>query len=161
MYREYTNLKCNNIKPVKQLMVPSSFTKEVLQQAHDCIMSGHLGVRKTKDRVMSNFFWPGLNVDVICFCQLCDICQKTAKKGSVMKVPVQETPLIDTPFKRCAVDLIGPINPSSEKGHRYILPLVDYATRYPEAAPLKNIDSATVAEALLDMYSRLEYQRKW
>ena len=155
LYREYTNPKYNKGKPVKQLMVPSSLRKEVLQQAHDCIMSGHLGVRKTKDRVMSNFFWPGLNGDVVRFCQSCDICQKTVKKGSVMKVPVQETPLIDTPFKRCAVDLIGPINPPSEKGHRYILTLVDYATRYPEAAPLKNIDSATVAEALLDMYSRV------
>ena len=155
LYREYTNPKSNHGKPVKQLMVPSSLRKEVLQKAHDCIMSGHLGVKKTTDRVLSNFFWPGLNGDVIRFCQSCDICQKTVKKGSVMKVPVQETPLIDTPFKRCAVDLVGPINPPSEKGHRYILTLVDYATRYPEAAPLKNIDSATVAEALLDMYSRV------
>ncbi|KAF6030922.1 hypothetical protein EB796_010766 [Bugula neritina] len=136
-------------------MVPSSLRKEVLQKAHDCIMSGHLGVKKTTDRVLSNFFWPGLNGDVVRFCQSCDICQKTVKKGSVMKVPVQETPLIDTPFKRCAIDLVGPINPPSEKGHRYILTLVDYATRYPEATPLKNIDSATVAEALLDMYSRV------
>lgn len=155
LYREYTNPKSNNGKPVKQLMVPSSLRKEVLLKAHDCIMSGHLGVKKTTDRVLSNFFWPGLNGDVMRFCQSCDICQKTVKKGSVMKVPVQETPLIDTPFKRCAVDLVGPINPPSEKGHRYILTLVDYATRYPEAAPLKNIDSATVAEALLDMYSRV------
>ena len=32
---------------------------------------------------------------------------------------------------------------------------MDYATRYPEAVPLKNIDTETVAEALLDMYSRI------
>ena len=53
------------------------------------------------------------------------------------------------------MDLVGPISPPSEKGHRYILTLVDYATRYPEAVPLKNIETETVAEALLDMYSRL------
>ena len=64
-------------------------------------------------------------------------------------------PLIDTPFKRVAVDLVGPITPACERGHRYILTLVDYATRYPEAVPLKNIDTETVAETLLDMYSRL------
>ena len=33
--------------------------------------------------------------------------------------------------------------------------LVDYVTRYPEAAPLKRIDTKTVAEALVDIYSRL------
>ena len=32
---------------------------------------------------------------------------------------------------------------------------MDYATRYPEAVPLKNIDTETVAEALLDLYSRV------
>ena len=59
------------------------------------------------------------------------------------------------PFRRVTVDLVGPFSPPSEKGHRYILTLVDYATRYPEAVPLKNIETETVAEALLDMYSRL------
>ena len=33
--------------------------------------------------------------------------------------------------------------------------MFDYVTRYPEAVPLKNIKTETVAEALLDMYSRL------
>ena len=53
------------------------------------------------------------------------------------------------------MNLVGPISPPSEKGHRYILTLVDHATRYPEAVPLKNIETETVAEALLDMCSRL------
>ena len=53
------------------------------------------------------------------------------------------------------MDLVGPISPPSEKGHRYILTLADYATRYPEAVSLKNIETETVAEALMDMYSRL------
>ena len=44
-----------------------------------------------------------------------------------------------------------PITPASEKGHRYILTLVDYATRYPEVVPIKNIDTEAAAEALLDM----------
>ena len=43
----------------------------------------------------------------------------------------------------------------SEGGHRYILTLVDFATRYPKAVPLKNIDTETVAEALVDIFSRL------
>ena len=54
-----------------------------------------------------------------------------------------------------AIDLVGPTAPASDKGRMYILTLVDYATRYPEAVPLKIIDTETVAEALLDMYSRV------
>ena len=55
-------------------------------------------------------------------------------------------PLIDTPFNRVVVDIVGLIAPLSEAGHRYILTLVDYATRYPEAVPLKKITTETVDE---------------
>ena len=88
--------------------------------------------------------------DVISFCRSCDVCQKTTAKGSVSCVP-----LGDMPFRRVTVDLVGPISPASEKEHQYMT-LGDYATRYPEVVPLKNIETETVAEALLDMYSRLK-----
>ena len=104
------------------------------------------------DRITSNFYWPGIHGDFTRFCRSCDICQKTIQKG---KVPLELMLLIDTPFKRIAVDLIGPIHPPSEQGHRYILTLVDYATRYPDAIPLKSISTEAVAEALVDMHSRL------
>ena len=66
-------------------------------------------------------------------------------KGSVPKVPLEKMPLIDTPFKRMAIDLVGPIGPPSEDGHRYILTLVEFATHYPEAVPLMNIETETMA----------------
>ncbi|GFO34139.1 Zinc finger protein [Plakobranchus ocellatus] len=79
------------------------------------------------------------------------VCQRTVKKGTVPRVPLEKVPLIDTPFKRVAIDLIGPINPPSEAGHRFILTLVDYATRFAEAVPLHKIDR----ESVVDIYSRL------
>ena len=126
-----------------------------MEVAHDSILGRHLGVKKTTDRIQTNFYWPGMHNDVSGFCRSCDVCQKTVDKGTVARAPLGEMLLIDTPFKRVAVDLVGPITPASERGHRYILTLVDYATRYPEAVLLQNIDTETVAEALLDMYSRL------
>ena len=63
--------------------------------------------------------------------------------------------MIDTPFARVAVDLVCSIHPPPEKCNRFILPLVDYATRYPEAKALKYIDSESVAEALVQMFSRV------
>lgn len=37
----------------------------------------------------------------------------------------------------------------------YVLTMVDYATHYPEAVALKNIDAETVAEAMITMFSRV------
>ena len=67
------------------------------------------------------------------FCKSCDICQRTIQKGRVTKVPLGKMPLINTPFKRVAVDIIGPTEPRSDKISQYILTMIDYATRYPEA----------------------------
>ena len=121
-----------------------------MEVAHDSIFGGHLRIKKTKDCIQTNFYWPGMQSDITSFCRSCDVCQKTTAKGSVPRLP-----LGDMPFRRVAVDLVGPISPASEKGHRYILTLVDYATKYPEAIPLRNIETETVAKALLDMYDRL------
>ena len=132
-------------------MVPMPLRRQLMEIAHESIMGGYDGIKKTVDKIQKAFYWPGIQGDVFRHCKSCDICQKTVNKGSVPKVPLQKMPLIDMPFKRVAIDLIGPISPSSEAGHRYILTLVDHATRYPEAVPLKNIDTKTVAEALIDI----------
>ena len=51
------------------------------------------------------------------------------------------------------MDLISPIQPVSNHGHRYILTMVDMPTRYPEAMAIRDIDSVTVAETLIKMFS--------
>lgn len=112
-------------------------------------------LKKTYDRICNNFYWPGLYGDVRRFCKSCDICQRTVHKGKLPLAPLGKMPLIDTPFRRVAIDLIGPLKPKTEEGHSYILTMVDYATRYPEAVALKNSSAEEVAEALLSIFSRV------
>ena len=54
-----------------------------------------------------------------------------------------------------AVEIVGPIEPRSDKKSRYILTMIDYATRYPEAVALPSIETERVAEALIAMFSRV------
>jgi len=42
------------------------------------------------------------------------------------------------------MDIMGPL-PKSSKSNRFILVICDYATRYPEAVPMKYVDAASVA----------------
>lgn len=48
-----------------------------------------------------------------------------------------------------------PISPMSNNGHRYILTIIDYATRFPEAVPLREIDTITIAESIVEVFSRV------
>ena len=155
LYRVYKHSYVNGGKSLKQVLVPVQLRNRITEIVPGSIMGGHMGVKKTVDKIQNAFYWPGIQGDVIRYCKSCDVCQKTVNKGSVPKVPLEKMPLIDKPFKRVAIDLVKPIGPPSEDGHRYILTLVDFATRYLEAVPLKNIDTETVAEALVDIFSRL------
>ena len=50
------------------------------------------------------------------------------------------------------MDIVGPL-PRSRSGNRYVLVLCDYASRYPEAIPLKSIDAETIAEELVIIFA--------
>ncbi|XP_076461743.1 LOW QUALITY PROTEIN: uncharacterized protein LOC143294197 [Babylonia areolata] len=136
-----------------QVVVPARLRQGVMKPAHESPMGGHQGGKKTLDRIWKQFFWPGMCADVRRFVSSCDQCQKVSPKPQ--KVPLVKMPLIDTPFERVAVDLVGPITPASGSGNHYILVVVDYATRYPEAVPLKTVEATTVAEALWEVWTRV------
>ena len=157
LFRNHQQLHGVNRPVTKQLVVPQGRRHQILKLAHESIMGGHMGVQKTTDRILGVFYWPGVHGDVTRFCRSCDICQRTVPKGRVSKATLEDMPIIDTPFHRIAIDIVGPIYPMSEKKNRYILTVVDYATRYPEAVALPSIETERVAEALLEIYSRVGF----
>ena len=66
LYRQFT--KGNKV--TLQLVV---FREKVLRLAHETLLAEHLGIKKTLDRVVSEFCWPGVCGDVARFCKSCDI----------------------------------------------------------------------------------------
>ena len=139
----------------KQLVVPAKYRPSVLKLAHNTALGGHLGKLKTLTRVQAHFYWPGMGQEVTRYVRSCDICQRTVDKGRIKPAPLQPLPVIDSAFERVAVDIVGPIEPRANDGSRYILTLVDFATRWPEAIPLRNIETTTVAEALVSVFCRV------
>jgi hypothetical protein len=160
LYRYFQSPKVNGGDLVKQVVVPNCLRRHVMMIGHDSVLAGHMGVRKTIDRIQIAFYWPGMDGDVRRYCKSCDMCQRTIPKGKVTKIPLGSMPRIEVPFTRVGIDLIGPITPKSDRGHRYIVTVVDYATRYPEAAPLKNITTEEVAEALFKIYCRIGFPKQ-
>lgn len=157
LFRRY---KLPSKKEMEQLVVPAPLREFVLKMAHEGILAGHQGTKRTADRVLEEFYWPGVQSDVTRFVKSCDICQRTVPKHLVGRVPLGNMPIVETPFHRVAIDIVGPLSPTSEKGNRYVLTMVDYATRYPDAVALPSIETERVAEALLEMFSRVGIPRE-
>ena len=105
LFREFSSPKVLNGKIFRQLMVPRKYRNLVMKIAHESLMAGHLGVKKTTERIMSEFYWPGIQADVRRFCASCDVCQRTIQKDKVAAVPLGSMPLISEAFKRVAVDI--------------------------------------------------------
>ncbi|XP_058614187.1 LOW QUALITY PROTEIN: uncharacterized protein LOC131528813 [Onychostoma macrolepis] len=124
-----------------------------MELAHAHPMAGHLGVQNTTQRIRDRFHWPGLEADVRRFCQACPTCQRTSPRTPPPS-PLIPLPIIEVPFERIGMDLIGPL-PKSARGHEHILVIVDYATRYPEAIPLRKATSKAVAQELFLLSSRV------
>ena len=133
-----------------QLCLPASFRSMVLSLAH---RPGHLGRNRTTQRILDDYFWPGVNVDVKKLCMACYDDQRAARQYQP-PAPLRPLPVIEIPFTRIAMDMIGPF-PTTAKGKRFALVVMDSATRWSEAFPLRVTDSVTVADELMISFTRV------
>lgn len=140
----------------KKIVIPKPYRRLVLETAHTTALAGHMSVRKTKYRIFSQYFWPHMSTDIKEFIKSCPICQKARPPGSIKPIELGQMEVIGTPFQKVAIDIVGPLQLSDNK-NRYILTLVDMATRWPEAIALKNITTQDVYEALLTIFSRMGF----
>ncbi len=95
-----------------QLLVPKSHQEMLFQAAHCNPMAGHLGQSATLNRLMTRFFWPGIHEKVRRWCAACRECQLVNPPASP-KVPLRPLPLMQVPFERIGMDLIGPLERSA------------------------------------------------
>ncbi|GFX70271.1 retrovirus-related Pol polyprotein from transposon opus [Trichonephila clavipes] len=139
---------------IEQLVIPKCRRTEVLRLAHTSVFSSHMGPKKTLERIEYSFFWEGLSSNVKKFCESCKECQLTRSVRMKDRSPITPVARSELPFQVVNMDLIGPIDPPSSKGHTYILCLVDQHTRWGEARPVASLSAKVTREALLKIFSR-------
>ncbi|GFU24719.1 retrovirus-related Pol polyprotein from transposon opus [Trichonephila clavipes] len=83
----------------------------------------------------------GLKADVKKFCESCKECQLTRSVRIKDRSPITPVARPELPFQVVNMDLIGPIDPPSSKGHAYTLCLVDQHTRWGEARPVTSLSA--------------------
>ncbi|OMJ26285.1 Transposon Ty3-G Gag-Pol polyprotein [Smittium culicis] len=129
-------------------------SKEVLHEinAKDAILrihnDAHEGINNTWKRVSDKYTGAKLYELVKDVVEECDLCQRYSNKNQRNH---QLVPIISKkPFDIVGIDAIGPIQPITKSGNRYILTAVDYFSKWPIALAVPNINSSTVINFLLD-----------
>jgi hypothetical protein len=122
----------------------------VLQEFHEGVCGGHFAPTTTAHRIMRvGYYWPTIFKDSYSMIRKCISCQKNSGKMKKETMPLQPI-TIEEPFTQWGLDVIGPINPKSNKGHSYILTATDYFTKWKEAVALKKVDSEELITFLKD-----------
>lgn len=88
------------------------------------------------------------------------MCADGMGRQGLSKAPLGHLPLVGEPFRSICVDIVGPIEPRSTRGYRYIVTIVDMATRFQEAILLKTITAEEVMEELFKFYCRMGIPEK-
>ena len=110
---------------------------------------GHFGMRHTHHKIQLHYFWPGMSDfirDKITACHKC-----VSRKSPVNRhQPMGHVP-VSGKFDRVAMDMLD-VSVISGKGHKYILVVCDYFTKYTEAYPLADKTARSVADTLMDKW---------
>ena len=142
-----------------QIVLPISLREPIMENAHG-ELAGHLGISKTCDKLLNDFYWPGLKKDVTSFINSCHTCQVMGKPNTTIpQYPLQPIKVPEEPFQKIIIDIVGPL-PKTKKGNQYILTVMCPTTRYPEGFPLKNITSKTIVSKLTQLFTTFGIPRE-
>ena len=135
---------------VWQLLLPKPMRKTAFLQLHATLTSGHMGIKKTLDRIRQRFYWRHCQRDIKSWCNSCDLCSSQRGPPKKPRAPMSQYN-VGAPSERVAMDILGPL-PESESGNKYLLLVADYFTKWPEAYALPNQEATTVAEVFVREY---------
>ena len=137
-----------------QFLVPKSLRDRVLFQAHNTLLTGHMGRKKTIFRVKQHSDWYRFREDIYDWLQKCKVCGANKKPTRSPKASPGDM-RVGAPMDRWSIDILGRL-PLTPRGNRYILVVCDGFSKWTEAFPVPDQTAETCARVLMnEMVSRL------
>ena len=129
-----------------RLCVPAELRPRLMYAYHDTPISAHRGAEKMYSLMRLNYFWRGMFADIQNWTQSCVRCSKAKAMPKYRRAKLQ--PIVEhRPMGMINVDLIGPMQLCPEQ-YKYVLTMVDRATRYCFAVPIPDASAVTIAKAI-------------
>ena len=130
------------------LAIPESCTDKIISLYHNSLFVGHQGVIKSYLTMTCQSFKPNLMYYLRAFLKACHIYQLSRNDNPHSRQLETRINLNYRPMSRLSMDL--KVMPRPQKGHQYILCIIDEVTNYLVTAPLFQARSEEVGEALIE-----------
>jgi hypothetical protein len=115
--------------------VPTNILRnQIMRDYHEDIRNGHPGAQRLKAKIMIDFWWASMKIDVEKFCSSCFLCKANKPQKSLV-VPLQPIELMG-PWEFLSLDHVGPF-PRTQGGYTHVLVIIDRFTRWVELCCIK------------------------
>ena len=149
LYRQWEDAGGGGVNKCLQLVIPPSRVPSVLSELHDSLSGGHLIVGKVLEKVRARFYWVGQYHDVEEWCGSCNLCGSTKappkQRHAPLQIPQQQ------PMDHVAMVILGPLS-ITPRQNKYVLVVGDYFTKWTEAFPTPDMETATIARVLVNEF---------
>jgi hypothetical protein len=127
--------------------------KEVLQQMHNTLLSGHLGVKKTRDKTIQRYYWFGVREDVNLWIKQCTQCGEIKTPSKTPRAPLGNM-TVGAIMGRISTDILRPL-PRTPRGNKlatYILVVTESFSKWVEIYAIPDFTAKTCASIILNEF---------
>ncbi|KAK9042314.1 hypothetical protein V6N11_017391 [Hibiscus sabdariffa] len=130
-----------------QVLMRCVNTKEaqhIIEEVHEGICGTHPNGFTMARRIMRfGYYWSTMESNCINYARKCHKCQIYADK---LHTPPQPLHVMTSPwpFSTWGMDVTGPIFSKASNGHRFIFVIIDYFTKWVEAASFANVTESVI-----------------
>lgn len=109
-----------------KLYVPDDrrLRSDLLVEAHDSRLSGHLGSRKTLALLARSYYWPAMRLEVKEYVKSCLACATNKARNRVIAGLLQPLPIPNRRWEQVTIDFQGPFR-KTRHGHNGLMVMVD------------------------------------
>ena len=130
------------------LAIPEVCADKIITLYHSSLFAEHQGVLKTCLTISDKFFIPNLIHYLHSYIKGCHICQLTHNEKPPRRQLQTRINLNYRPLSRLCMDL--KVMPQSNKGHKFILCIIDEVTNYLITVPVYQSKAEEIGDALIE-----------
>ena len=125
--------------------VDADEAKKIVHEIHEGVCGTHTSGHVMARQIMkAGYYWMTLENDCNSYVRKCHKCRIYADKIHIP--PTSLNVMVSSlPFSMWGMDVIEPIIPKASNGHRFIFVVIDYFTKWVEAASYASVTKLVVA----------------
>ena len=137
------------------IVVPEGKVDQVLYSVHGNPMASHYGISKCYYKLIGRFYFPYMTTRLADFISSCKLCLKRKMPSRSQKPMIEPIEIDYGDIGGCiSYDFKGPLPVSAKStlyqcSNRYVLVIIDHATKYVLAYPTPTQEACVVAEVVL------------